>query len=126
MMDGTALRPPAGVRAIAAILREVEGVCFLLTSPSPETLDRCERILESASLSFAGLQPDLASAGRDPAALSAVEQLRSALGRAGQLLESSFQYHEQWRRRLCASLAGYRPGGDPAALSHRGRVSLQG
>jgi len=106
-------------RAIAAISSEVERVCTLLKAPSPETLERCERILESAAASYAGLRPQRADR-------PAVEHLRSALGLAGQLLESAFQYHEQWRRRLWSSLAGYQPGGDPAVVVHPNRVSLRG
>jgi hypothetical protein len=106
-------------RTTAAILREVEGVCALLVSPSPEKLERCERILESAVSSFAGLHPA-------PSALPAVHQLRTALWRAGQLLEGAFQYHEQWRRRRSVSLAGYQAGGSPAAMPPQRRMCLEG
>jgi hypothetical protein len=107
------------VQAIAAMSSAVERVCTLLTTPSPETLERCERVLESAATSYAGLRLERADR-------PAVEELQSALALAGRLLESAFQYHEQWRRRLGASLAGYQPGGDPAAVVHPSRVTLKG
>jgi hypothetical protein len=103
----------------AELARHVEGVCLLLMSPSPESMERCEQILERASSTLLSLQPQRSD-------LPAVEKLRAALGRAGRLLESAFQYHGQWRRRLDSNLAGYLPGGNPAAVAHPGRVRLEG
>jgi hypothetical protein len=97
----------------------VEGVCALLTSPSPEILEGCERILENACSSFGALSPDRAD-------LPAIQRLQTAIRQAGHLLDSAFQYHDRWKRRLNASLAGYRPGGLPAPVSHQSRVSWEG
>jgi hypothetical protein len=118
-MNAFASPPSAGIQALTAVTLEVKEVCALLTSPTPDALERSERVLESAASSLAAWQPDRAG-------LAAVEQLQSTLRRASRLLEYAFQYHEHWRRRLHSSLAGYEPGGGPAAVMHRGRVYLEG
>jgi hypothetical protein len=118
-MESTAPSSPADARAIAAISREMEGVCAMLTSPSPERLERCERILESAVSAFSGMRPDVS-------ALPDVRELRSVVGRAARLLDSAFRYHDDWRRRLSVSLAGYQPGGSPAAMPQQRRMCLEG
>lgn len=119
-------RHPAAAPAIAAIAGEMEGVCQLLTSPSPATLERCAEIMESATSRLSGLRPELETHRGEAAALPAARQLQSAVRRATLLLESAFQYHEQWRLRVSASLAGYSPDGSPAAIPHRVRVCVEG
>jgi len=119
MPERSLQREPAGVRAIAAIFQDVEEVCTLLTSPAPETLDRCERILKDACSSFGGFLPERAE-------LPGLYRLQSAIRQAGQLLDAAFQYHDLWRLRLRTNLAGYGPGGHPAAISHQSRVFLEG
>jgi hypothetical protein len=103
----------------AELAREVDGVCLLLISPSPEIMERCERVLEGARSALSDWRPQRSE-------LHALKQLQAALGRAGRLLESAFQYHQRWRRRLDSHLGGYLPGGNPAVVAHPGRVILEG
>jgi hypothetical protein len=114
------------VQAVSAISREVEGVCAMLTAPSPDALERCEGILHGVVSSFSALQPELAPAGRDPAVRNAVLRLRRSLERARGLLDTAFHYHDQWRVRMAASLAGYTRDGCPAALPQAAHLSWRG
>jgi len=103
----------------------VEDVCARLISPSPEMLDSCSGELESAIAEMAGTVSFLRQAGGDAEALAEAWHLQTAVRRAGTLLEKAADYHNRWARRLASMSEGYRPGGEPAAMAHTGRICLQ-
>ena len=115
---------------------EVEGAIRLLVSPSPGSLDRCARILESAGRRIAGLQPQLREEGRTSMvhnsmvhrsnAREAALRLRSSVSRAGRLLEGAASFHLNWSRMRDTLCAGYTRQGDPAKAPQRNRISIQG
>lgn len=97
--------------------QEVQQACEILLNPSSESLDRSAVVLGAAAnrVRTAG-PPDLAEA-RD---------LRAAVLKAGDLLESAAAYHRGWQRLLQARTAGYNSAGEAAPLSAGGRIHLQG
>ncbi len=105
---------------------EVERVCDWLVRPSPDALDRCPMVLESAAAGLSDGASWLSLARGDPEALAEAWRLRRAVRRAGRLLENAADYHKQWNRTLAGIAGGYRPDGEPAEVAHAGRISLLG
>ena len=117
---------PAGVaERLGATRSEVEQVCAWLISPSPETLDRCTGVLETAISEMAAGSSWLSQARGDPEALAEAWHLQRAVRRAGKLLENASDYHARWNRMLGSMTDGYRQGGEPAAVVHPGRICLE-
>ncbi|HYW48860.1 MAG TPA: hypothetical protein VE959_38710 [Bryobacteraceae bacterium] len=105
---------------------QIERVCGWLTSPSPETLDRCSGVLESAVAELAGGASWLAHARGNPEAMAEAWHLNRAVKRAGKLLESARQYHARWSRIRGAMTQGYGHQGIVPPPVLPGRISLQG
>ena len=112
-----------GFRTVRA---EVERVCAMLISPSPEVLDRCPDLLRRAGEGLAALHPWLKPAHGNPQALAEAQQLRATVRRAGRLLQNAADYHTRWNQILGTMSAGYLPGGDAAPVNRPGRVCLRG
>jgi hypothetical protein len=108
---------------------EVDGAIQLLESPSPDSLDRCARILETASQRIAVFQPQLRQAGRTAVTHingDEARRLRSSVLRAGRLLEGAAGFHFNWGRMRDTLCAGYTRQGDPAKAPPKSRISVQG
>ena len=110
---------------------EMDGAIRLLESPSPDSLDRCARILEKAGQRIAVFQPQLREQDRTSMlpvshALEEARRLRSSVLRAGRLLEGAAGFHFNWGRMRDTLCAGYTSQGGPAPAPPRNRISVQG
>jgi hypothetical protein len=109
---------------------EVDGAIRLLESPSPDSLDRCARILETASQRIAEFQPRSGEGGRTSVTHTSngeeARRLRSSVLRAGRLLEGAASFHFNWGRMRDTLCAGYTRQGDPAKAPPKSRISVQG
>jgi hypothetical protein len=117
---------------------EVDGAIQLLVVASPDSLDRCAGILETAGQRIAGIQPQLQLAsgalvavtpGNGESTGNAREEagrLRASVKRARRLLEGAAGLHLNWCRVRDTLCAGYTPRGDPAPPPLRNRISVQG
>ena len=105
---------------------DVERVCTLLISPTPEVLDQCPNWLQRAGEALANLRPGLGPAKGNPQALAEAQQLHAAVGRARRLLDNAADYHRRWNQIMGTMSAGYLPGGDAAPVYRPGRVCLRG
>ncbi len=114
-----------GERLVAA-RAEVDRVCQLLLSPSPDVLDRCAGMLETAICEISAT-PDCAP---EPAARETFERqaqsLAVSLARARLLLNSALEFHHNWLRRLGEISGGYTGTGEPATIAGRGHLAIQG
>jgi len=104
---------------------KVEQVCRWLTSPSPEMLDLCSDQLEMAIHEMTGTVSALRQTGGDAEDLAEAWHLQRAVRKAGKLLDNAADYQHRWARRMAAMTGGYRPGGQPPAAAHPGRIWLQ-
>lgn len=119
---------------LGAVRAEVDQVCQLLLSPTPESMDRCSERLAAAvaemtacQASGENLHPDKgpANVGPDDALLEA-RRLEQSLSRAHRLLEGAAAFHRNWLRWLGAMCAGYTVHGEPAAVERGSRVVVRG
>ncbi len=111
---------------LAAARAEVERVCGLLVSASPEFLDGCPGLLQRACSVIGEFRPWMSEARGDGAAFEEAHRLQSAVRQAARLLESALDYHARWNRILGAMTGGYTERGDPAPVIRQGRVYLTG
>ena len=114
------------VEGLSAARSQVERVCGLFVSSSPELLDGCPGLLERACSAIAELRPRLSELRGDPGALVEAYRLQFAVRHAARLLQNAGEYHAQWNRILGAMTGGYTPHGDPAPVVRPGRVCLTG
>jgi len=105
---------------------EVDGAIQLLVSPSPDSLDSCARILETAGQRIAGFQPQLRQGGRTSRAREEARRLRFSVSRASRLLEGAASFHCNWGRMRDTLCAGYTRQGEPAPAPPRSRISIRG
>jgi hypothetical protein len=103
----------------------------LLISPVPESLDRCALLLETAITSVAACYAELtamrdARPGPDEAVIEEARQLQRAIGMVKLLLDTAFNFHRHWIRRLGMMTGGYTADGEPAAVEHGRRVLGRG
>jgi hypothetical protein len=115
--------PRTASERLAAARNAVDDACQLLLSPTPQQLDDCSRLLQSAISEVCGVREGV----RTPTdALRQVRLLRASIGRAARLLESAASFHAHWIRCLGALCAGYTGQGQPAALDRGARLLAQG
>jgi hypothetical protein len=103
----------------------------LLVSPAPESLDRCALLLETATTSVAAYHAELtalpdAISRVDQTAIEELRQLQRAIGLVKLLLDTAFQFHRHWARRLGMMTRGYTSDGEPAPVEHGSRVLGRG
>jgi hypothetical protein len=98
-------------------------VCEMLMRPSPEVLDQCSVLLETAARDLAGRRPQ--PDGKDPI-LPDARQLLRAVRHARILLDSAFAFHQVWSCRLGVMTAGYTARGEPASADHGSRLAVRG
>jgi len=123
--------PPGMEERLQAARREVDRACELLVSASPESLDRCTQILETAGLQLAQLKPQpserTARGGiEDSESLLEAHRLGASVLRAARLLEGAYTFHFTWNRLRGAMTFGYTERGDPAPVPGVSRISTQG
>src|SRR5438477_7403721 len=109
---------------LTAVRGEVDRACYLLLAPSPESLDRCARLLETAGRRLAEVRPDLR--GGRPAARTEAHRLRSSVRHAAQLLEAASSFHLNCNRLRGVLTFGYTERGDREPVPGVSRISLSG
>ena len=116
---------PAEVQSqLRSARAQLERVCTLLESPSPETLDACAAAMERVIGELNAGRIWMAQAGET--GVAEARRLRSVVQRARALLDLAANYHFRWRRILAGMSGGYTYRGAPAALHSEARVSIQG
>jgi hypothetical protein len=115
-------------KALAEIRAEVQRACDLLRAPSPAAVDCCAVTIGSAISGLGEWRKRFQGHDRTANRLALEEalRLRSAVRRAGRLLESAAGYHAGWRQTLGSLCAGYTASGAPAAAAQPGRLCLRG
>ena len=114
------------VEQLAAARLELDRAGELLTSPSPEALDRCSVVLEATGRQLTAWQPRLAEQAGNPEALAEAWRLRRSFLRTERLLHHAGDFHLNWTRLRGAMTGGYTPSGEAAPVLHGHRISLQG
>jgi hypothetical protein len=114
------------VEGLSSARFQVERVCRLLVSASPEFLEGCPGLLEKACCVIAEFRPWLNAARGSLDVRLEAYRLQFAVRHAARLLANAWEYHAQWNRLLGSMTSGYTPGGDPAPVIRRGRVYLTG
>jgi len=110
---------------LAAARTALDRACQLLVSPTPEHIDGCARLLETAisEVSSPKLPPNAASR-QD--ALGQARLLKRSIGRTARLLDGAALYHANWISCLGALSAGYTPLGQPANVERHARLLARG
>jgi hypothetical protein len=101
----------------------------LLLSPAPESLDSSAVLLKTAITSVGACYSELRARpdwSPDEAALAEARQLQRAIGLVKLLLDTAWNFHCHWTRRLGMMTGGYTPDGEPAAVEHGRRVLGRG
>jgi hypothetical protein len=103
----------------------------LLASPVQESLDRCALLLEKAITSVGACYAELTATkdavrAPDEAAIEEARQLQRAIGLVKLLLDTAFNFHRHWTRRLGMMTGGYTSNGEPAAVEHGRRILGRG
>ncbi len=105
---------------------ELDRACAHLTAATPDALCACAASLEGVAAGLTALQAALLGARGDPDALGEARRLRASVRRAGVLLANASAYHARWNELVSLRAAGYRPGGEPAAMPRPVHVCLRG
>jgi hypothetical protein len=116
------------VKALAEIRGEVEKACDLLQDPTPAAVDGSALALGRAISELGEWRGAFEGCDKraNRLALEEAARLRTAVRRAGRLLETAAQYHAKWRLALESLCAGYTASGAPAATARSGRLCLRG
>jgi len=112
---------------LADVRARVQQSCEWLLAPSPAALDRFAAALAPAISALREWQAQLEERHKaSPRAREEALRLRTAIRRAGALLQSAADYHAGWRRALGALCGGYTASGAPADAARPGRLCLRG
>lgn len=114
------------IEQLASARFELDRAGELLTSPSPDVLDRCGSILEATGRQFTEWLPRLAEQAGNAEALAEAWHLRRSFQRTQRLLHAANDFHMNWSRVRGAMTGGYTAAGDAAPILHSHRISLQG
>ena len=101
---------------------ELDRVCKLLESATPEAMDVSAETLESIAREL-GI---LFSAGHKSIGIEEARRLRAGVRKARLLLERASRFHARCWDILAGMSGGYTRLGAPEAPSIRGRVSISG
>jgi hypothetical protein len=115
----------AVIEQFAATRAQLDSACDLLVAPTPETLDRCSVLLESAGREMVECQSWISSAQGDPAALEAAWRVRRSYERAARLLKGAESFHANWMVIRGTLTGGYTNRGEPAPVRHAGRLCVE-
>jgi hypothetical protein len=118
-------RGAAVIEQLASTRMQLDAACALLLSPTPDAVERCFTLLESAGGRMMGFREEMAAAQGDPAAIEEAWKLRRSFERASRLLDSAAHFHQNWQAVRGALTGGYTNRGEPAPLRHNGRVCLE-
>lgn len=101
---------------------------LLITTPSPQTLDRCRPLLEEATACLVRVRDSLNRAGqhREPALLTELTGLEQDVAGLGLLLEHAAGFYSGWIRLRNSLAGGYTAQGKPAEPGPSRRVSVEG
>ena len=117
--------PATVLEQLAATRSQCQAAGELLLSPTPEAMDRCSILLESAGSRMAALQEDLHLARGDAQALEAAWQVRRSFQRAARLFENASRFHQNWLSIRGTLTGGYTSTGDPAPIRYAGRLCVE-
>jgi hypothetical protein len=115
----------AVIEQLASTRMQLDAACALLLAPTPDAVDRCATLLESAGNRLTGFRDQMAGAQGDPAAIQEARKVRRSFERTSRLLESAAHFHQNWQAVRGALTGGYTNLGEPAPLRHNGRVCLE-
>ncbi|HWC98028.1 MAG TPA: hypothetical protein VG456_14810 [Candidatus Sulfopaludibacter sp.] len=104
----------------------LDRVCRLLEKPVVSNLDECLGLLHAAVGDLSACEPEVRKQPADPVLLREAVRLQAAIRRAGFLLKTAADYHENWFQILRSSFGGYTAEGAPAELAWNTRVYVQG
>ena len=110
---------------LAATREQCRAASELLICPTPEAVDRCSVLLESAGAHMAALREDLHLARGDAQALEAAWQVRRSFQRAARLFENAARFHQNWLSIRGTITGGYTSSGEPAPIRHPGRLCVE-
>jgi hypothetical protein len=114
---------------LAAARVAVDDACQLLISPTPEQMDRCARLLESAAAELRSFLQSLRASNHIQTRAEELAETRSLVSsilRARRLLESAGAFYANWLRCLAALCGGYTGHGQPAPLERGGHFLAKG
>jgi hypothetical protein len=115
----------AVVEQFATTREQLDSACDLLISPTPEVLDRCSMLLESASRQMAECQPRIAELRGDAAAIEEAWRVRRSFVRVGKLMENAARFHGNWMSMRGTLTGGYTERGEAAPVRHAGRICVE-
>jgi hypothetical protein len=115
----------AVVDRLADTRAELDGVSEQLLTPTPDAVDRCSALLQSASRRLADFRAEGITAQGDAGALEEAWKVRRSFLRAAKLLENAGRFHDNWAAIRGAMTGGYTSRGEPAPVRHPGRLCLE-
>ena len=93
MTPANMVTPADIVEGLAVARSEVERVCGLLVTSSPEYLEGCPGLLQRACSVIADFRPALSEVRGNRAVLDEAQRLQIAVRQAARLLEGALSYH---------------------------------
>ena len=114
------------VEQLVAARQQLDYAGGVLVKPTPEALERCSTVLETAGRQLAEWQPEFSRQSGDAAALEEAWLLRRSFQRTSRLLQGAADFHFNWLRERGAMTGGYTKSGEPAPLLHGSRICLEG
>lgn len=118
-------RAAAVIEQLASTRMQLEAACALLLAPTPDSVERCSTLLESAGSQMVSFRDGIAAAQGDPGAIEEAWKVRRSFERATKLLENAARFHQNWQAVRGALTGGYTNRGEPAPLRHNGRLCLE-
>jgi hypothetical protein len=115
----------AVMEQFAATRGQLDSACALLLSPTPDALDRCSALLESATRQMEDCQARIGEAQGDAAAIEEAWRVRRSFERAGKLMENAARFHDNWMQLRGSITGGYTNRGEPAPVRHAGRICVE-
>jgi hypothetical protein len=114
------------VEPLISVRRQLDRACDLLTNPTPDCMDACIALLETAATELAKSIPNGSPNAPNRAALEDALSLRNSFSRAFRLLQHAADFHRNWTLIRGAMTGGYTPRGDPAPVVHLNRICVEG
>jgi hypothetical protein len=114
------------VEQLMSARQQLDYASNLLAKPSPEALESCSSVLETAGRQLAEWQPTFSQRAGDAAALEEAWRLRRSFVRTARLLQGVGDFHRNWLQVRGAITGGYTETGESAPIMHSNRISLHG
>jgi len=122
---GAATVNEAVVEQFAGTRAQLDAACALLISPTPEVLDRCAVLLESAGRQMTECQAQIAGLRGDPTAIEGAWRVRLSFLKVGKLLANAARFHSDWMSVRGTLTGGYTDRGEPAPVRHARRIWIE-